>query len=267
MQRRTVLATVASTASLPVVGCLDAAPRAGATFTPHDPEPVDPPQLPDGPEEPPDPPAEITAESVVAYVESFEYAHAYNTLHCRDLRDISVSAAARPKLVTDHGVYAVASARGYAECVTDRGTVSADLGSEPHAYAVGDDYVVRIGDTNATVTRGRDRAYGSDDYETRSAGLVVTNFDHRSHDLDVTVTHEGETAYDDVITVRPHASLTVTSVSAVAGEHELAVETSAGATASGSWTVDPTRLRDRMVRILATGEVAVGRWDLRDLVP
>lgn len=234
--------------------------RDGNTDALHAPAPSDPPELPGGPKEPPEKPAEITPESISEYVAAFERAYVYNRLHCSDPGSISVSADGATTWETDHGVYAFASASGYSECETDRGTVVADHGPEPHAYAVGEEFVVRI-DGGRSVSRGRDEAYGSEGFDDDAAGLAVTNFDDRTHDLSVRVTQDGDVAYADDLTVGSRSTLRLTSVSAVAADHELTVETAAGAAGTGTWRVDTGELYAPMVRVLATGAVEIERRD------
>lgn len=264
--RRQFLAATGGGVGVALSGCLEGSlrPRGGGDeFEPHDPQPSDPPDLPPGPEDAPERPSTITVETVGEYVVAFEYAYAYNTLHCGDLQVIDVASDSAFERETDHGVYAFGAATGYARCGSGPEPEHVDHGPPPFEWAVGEEHVVRIEDVDAVVDRHRGEAYGGGD-DSRAAGLTLTNFDHLAHELDVSVLRGDETAFDQRVAVEPRATLQVRNVSAVAGAHDVSVETNEGATASGTWRVDPDRTPDRVVRVLATGELEVERLDPYD---
>ncbi|USZ71209.1 hypothetical protein [Natronosalvus halobius] len=259
MNRRHFLAATGIGGTFPIslTDRLESGPDS-TTFDPHPPEPADPPALPPGPEEPPERPSEMTGERVSAYVTGYEHALAYNTLDCRDLQEIDVASDAILEAKTDHGVYAFAVATGYSRCGAGSEPEHRDYGPPPIEWAVGEAYAVRIGD-EATEHRDADRTFGADYADGRASGFAVTNFDHLAHDVTVTVTHEGDTAYEETVDLEPRSAVHVRNVSAVRGDHGISIETDEGARASETWTVDPNRSANWLVRILATGEVSIER--------
>ena len=294
MQRRRVLVTAGSALGGVLAGCVgsprsdepatadsDSTPKADSNSTPppgsnegqtstpasggddqkRTPgDDIDRPALPGGPKTPPDHPDEIRLDRVSEYVEAFEYAYIYNTLYCPEIETITVDSETVLPRETDHGIYAFGAGAGSSTCGSDEETVVAHHGPEPYPYFVDEATLVRI-DTVHDEVRGRDQAYGSDSFDTDAAGLTLTNFDSTAHELAVTVTHESETAYEGVLEVPARSQLNVTSISAVAGEHELTVETENGKTATGTWDVDPEQLYVRVVRVFATGEPDVEQLD------
>ncbi|WP_312911271.1 hypothetical protein [Natronosalvus caseinilyticus] len=259
MNRRHFLAAtgIGSGVSLPLAGRLESGPDS-TTFDPHLPAPTEPPALPPGPEDAPERPTEVTAEHVSAYVSGYEHALAYNTLECHDLREIDVASDAVLETETDHGIYAFAVATGYSRCGAGSVPEHRDYGPPPIEWAVGEEYAVRIGD-DATRYRNAERTFGTDHGDGRASGFAVTNFDYLAHDVTVTVTHEGDTVYEEIVALEPRSAVHVRNVSAAPGDHGVSVETDEGATASGTWTVDPNRNASRVVRVLVTGEVSIER--------
>lgn len=202
----------------------------------------------------------MTAEHVSAYVSGYEHAFTYNTLECRDLREIDVASDAVLEAETDHGVYAFAVATGYSRCGAGAEPEHRDYGPPPIEWSVGEEYAVRIGD-DATEHRTADRTFGADHADRHASGFAVTNFDHLAHDVTVTVTHGGDTAYEETVALEPRSAVHVRNVSAARGDHGISIETAEGATAAGTWTVDPNRTTSGLVRVLATGEVSIERRD------
>ncbi|MFC7231797.1 hypothetical protein ACFQMM_11000 [Saliphagus sp. GCM10025308] len=261
MNRRHFLAATGIGGTLPIspTGRLGNGPSS-ATFDPHPPAPTEPPALPPGPEEPPERPAEVTAEHVSAYVSGYEHAFTYNTLECRNLQEIDVASDAVLEAETDHGVYAFAVATGYSRCGADSEPEHRDYGPPPIEWAVGEGYAVRIRD-DATRYRNADRTFGTDHMDEPASRFAVTNFDHLAHDVTVTVTHEGDTAYEETVALEPRTAIHVRNVSAAPGDQKVSVETDEGATASDTWTADPNRNASWVFRVLATGEVSIERRD------
>lgn len=218
--------------------------------------------LASGPAEPPAHPHELSLDCVAEYVRLFEQAHMYNLLHCRDLQSITVEAETVLARETDHAVYAFGVAFGSVGCGTGEESTVGHHGPEPYPYIVGEDFLARIDSVDEKV-RGRDEAYGSDDFDTDAVGLLVTNYDDSAQTLDVTITHRGELAYEDTLELSSRSSLHVTSVSAVNGEHEITVETAGGKRSTGTWQANPARFHDRVIRVLASGEPAVESLDPR----
>lgn len=241
-----------------LAGCTDRDAPAG--FEPRSPEPTDPPPVPDGPERPPDRPADVTPETASEYAAAFEYAVAYNTLYCEDVSDIDVDSAAGLADETDHGVYVFAAASGYAQCGESEEPPFEDYGPRPVEWAIGADYAVRAGDV-AIVEREPERAYGFGDDGESPSGFSITNFDHRAHQVDLSVSHRGESAYGDGHEVAPQSVLRVQNVSAARGTHDVTLETEEGASATGSWDPEPNGSMDWLARVLATGEATVEQRD------
>lgn len=100
-------------------------------------------EFPDGPKSPPERPAELTAESVREYVQTFEYRYVYNSLHYDETSEVTETCGVDS--VTEYGegfrvvVWCTASSN------TERNgtTIHADYFTQYATYFVGPDTTVR----------------------------------------------------------------------------------------------------------------------------
>lgn len=259
--RRAVLRATLLGLGSGVAGCVSSgadeatqttAPATGTTDTPSRTATTTPTEAsgtfadtPAGPEPYPDRPADPTREAVLSYVQTFEHAIVYNSLHEPDAETISVDCTAEYDVEADGGHYALATCTGYANYADD---VHADWGQLPAVYYVSDDATIRVEELDDRY-RHYTEVFASDDPdenveqpgEGRWAGYRVYNMDTDHHELSVTVDFLGGftpvEAFATEYALGPRAGILQESVTYRRGAYRITARLEDGTQATYRWTV------------------------------
>lgn len=200
---------------------------------------------PDGPKSYPDRPNGLTRENVSAYVQAFEYARVYNSLHESDAETVSVDCMSVYDTSAQGGHYALATCTGYANYADG---VHADHGQLPAVYFVSDGLTVRVEDLDHRYRSYKDvfsSEESSDNVEVpgegSSAGYRVYNMDTVEHTLSVTVDFLGGVtpveAFTTEYTIAPTSGVLQESVTYRRGEYRITAQLATGHQTTARWKV------------------------------
>ncbi|NHN40625.1 hypothetical protein G9C85_03100 [Halorubellus sp. JP-L1] len=201
---------------------------------------------PDGPESYPSRPSDPDRATAVEFVEAFEHARTYNSLHEDDVEDLSVSAKSQYDRAAHGGHYALATTTGYANYADG---VHADWGQAPALYHVSADLVVRVGRYEDYYGDCED-VFASDDpsenfaeiCEGGDAAFRAYNLHPDAHTVTVDVDYLDESGATDVLAEEYFVGTTDAvqqgSVTYRKGTYRITATLENGAHDSADWTLD-----------------------------
>jgi hypothetical protein len=231
---------------------------------------------PSGPEAYPSRPDEVDRAAAVAFVEAFEYARTYNSLHEDDVEELSVSVESHYDRAAHDGHYALATTTGYANYADG---LHADWGQSPALYYASADLVVRVGRFEDFYGDCRD-VFASDDptenfaaiCEGGDAAFRAYNLHPEAHTVSVDVDYLGEEGATDVLAedyfLGTNDAIQQESVTYRKGTYRVSATLETGARASADWPLDrePT-WEDPPLCVLVepTGGLAIRRVPFHEL--
>lgn len=230
---------------------------------------------PPGPEPYPDRPTDGSRAAAVEFVEAFEYARTYNSLHEDDVEKISVDAVTHYDRADNDGHYVLARGSGYANYSDG---AHADWGQATAFYYVEPSFAVRTGYYEDHYSDCED-VFASDDpdenfstpCEEPPAGFRAYNLSPNARTLEVSVEYRGEVTtevFADQYFLGTIDAIEQESVTYRKGTYRVTARVEDGPTASADWELQrEASYRDPPLCILVepTGALTIRRVPFHEL--
>jgi hypothetical protein len=269
--RRTVLRASGVALLGGLAGCLETGALDGSSESPTDSPTLTPrgtpaatgtyADAPSGPESYPDRPDELTRESVVEYVRTYEHARVTNLLHEPDVADLHVECTGVHDTAAHGGHYALAHCTGYANYEDG---LHADWGQRPALFFVAPTLTVRIEDLEDHYFHCSE-VFAADDSsenfaavcEGGDAAYEAYNVHPEPQTLSVTVAFLGdggsETVLERTYEMGPAGGLRQGSVTYRKGTYRVTAALADGPEATTGWTLRSEQTyEDQPLTVLVT---------------